>query len=276
MGRIGRPPHPDILTPREWEVLSLLRQALTNGQIGERLGVSANAAKYHVSEILSKLGVNSRWEAAAWRPQAKPWWAAGIAVLGWPLRRLSLPVAAKAAGVAVVGATLVGVGVLVWSVVETSGPRDELVTGPHLQTEPPAPHTSSTPTATPPLRPEPEPAFVAYTVQPGDTVAAIAASFGIDQKYILWNNPDVVSADPDFLKVGEKLAIPSVNGIIYNVKLGDKLSDIASVYQIDVSDIRAFAPNKIGSGTDSVPEGTVLVLPGAVPPPTPAPPAEGQ
>ncbi|MCH8814733.1 MAG: helix-turn-helix transcriptional regulator [Chloroflexi bacterium] len=42
MGKRGRPKHPDILTPREWEVLELLRDGLTNEQIGERLGVSAN------------------------------------------------------------------------------------------------------------------------------------------------------------------------------------------------------------------------------------------
>jgi DNA-binding NarL/FixJ family response regulator len=60
MARRGRPPHPDILTPREWEVLVLLRQGLTNEQIGERPGVSVHAARYHVSEILSKLRASSR------------------------------------------------------------------------------------------------------------------------------------------------------------------------------------------------------------------------
>lgn len=44
----GRPPHPDILTPREWQVLGLLRLRLTNEEIGERLGISADGAKYHV------------------------------------------------------------------------------------------------------------------------------------------------------------------------------------------------------------------------------------
>ncbi|MBI2913174.1 MAG: M23 family metallopeptidase [Chloroflexi bacterium] len=108
-------------------------------------------------------------------------------------------------------------------------------------------------------------------MQPGDTVSSIAASFGIDQSYILWNNPEV-SDDPDFLVVGQKLGIPSVNGIIYNVRLGDSLSDIASVYQVDVSNVVAFVPNKIAS-PDTIPEGAVLVLPGAVPPPPPIPAA---
>jgi DNA-binding NarL/FixJ family response regulator len=55
----GRPPHPDILTPREWQVLDLLRQGLTNEQIAHRLDISPATAKYHVSEIISKLCVTA-------------------------------------------------------------------------------------------------------------------------------------------------------------------------------------------------------------------------
>ena len=72
MARRGRPKHPDILTPREWEVLALLREGLTNEQIGERLGVTRHAARFHVGEIFSKLGVGTREEAAAWQPPAEP------------------------------------------------------------------------------------------------------------------------------------------------------------------------------------------------------------
>ncbi|MGE0059078.1 MAG: LuxR C-terminal-related transcriptional regulator, partial [Dehalococcoidia bacterium] len=53
----GRPPHPDILTPREWEVLELIDQGLTNEQIASQLGISPDGAKYHVAQILAKLGV---------------------------------------------------------------------------------------------------------------------------------------------------------------------------------------------------------------------------
>ena len=69
MGKRGRPRYPDVLTPREWEVLSFLREGLTNEQIAERLGVTLHAARYHVSQILSKLGVATREEAAAWQPE---------------------------------------------------------------------------------------------------------------------------------------------------------------------------------------------------------------
>jgi len=52
MAKRGRPPHPDILTPREWQVLFLIREGLTNEQIAGRLDISLATAKYHVSEIL--------------------------------------------------------------------------------------------------------------------------------------------------------------------------------------------------------------------------------
>jgi DNA-binding CsgD family transcriptional regulator len=71
MAQRGRPPYPDVLTPRQQEVLELVREGLTNDEIARRLGISADGAKFHVSEILSRLGVSSRREAAGWRPDAE-------------------------------------------------------------------------------------------------------------------------------------------------------------------------------------------------------------
>jgi NarL family two-component system response regulator LiaR len=53
------------LTDREQEVLALLVEGLNNLQIAERLVVSRSTVKFHVSSILSKLGVSSRTEAVA-------------------------------------------------------------------------------------------------------------------------------------------------------------------------------------------------------------------
>jgi two-component system, NarL family, response regulator LiaR len=52
------------LTPRERAVLALLIEGLNNPQIAQRLLVSPSTIKSHVSNILAKMGVASRTEAA--------------------------------------------------------------------------------------------------------------------------------------------------------------------------------------------------------------------
>lgn len=54
------------LTARQREVLELIARGYTNPQIADALGVTIDGAKWHVREILSKLGVESREEAAEW------------------------------------------------------------------------------------------------------------------------------------------------------------------------------------------------------------------
>jgi len=53
------------LTEREREVLVLMVEGLNNTQIAGRLTVSPSTIKSHVSNILAKLGVESRTEAVA-------------------------------------------------------------------------------------------------------------------------------------------------------------------------------------------------------------------
>lgn len=58
------------LTPRQEEVMRLMARGLTNGQIAARMGITLAGAKWHVSEVLSKLGVASREEAVSlWRAE---------------------------------------------------------------------------------------------------------------------------------------------------------------------------------------------------------------
>ncbi|HEX8857938.1 MAG TPA: response regulator transcription factor, partial [Actinomycetes bacterium] len=53
------------LTPREREVLRLVAAGRSNKQIADALYISRKTASVHVSNILTKLGVHSRGEAAA-------------------------------------------------------------------------------------------------------------------------------------------------------------------------------------------------------------------
>ena len=96
----GRPRYDDILTPREWQVLELIEAGSTNEQIAERLDISFGTAKYHVAEIISKLGVASREEAPAAARRARvpavPVWP-----FGWLRARFGAPLLAGAMVVAV-------------------------------------------------------------------------------------------------------------------------------------------------------------------------------
>ena len=53
----------EALSPREQEVLNLVRQGFSNGEIGRLLGISRRTARAHVSAILRKLGAVARTEA---------------------------------------------------------------------------------------------------------------------------------------------------------------------------------------------------------------------
>jgi DNA-binding CsgD family transcriptional regulator len=68
VGRVRASQH-EALTRRESEVLALLACGRTNREIAERLIISAKTVEHHVSQILGKLGLRSRAEAAAYATQ---------------------------------------------------------------------------------------------------------------------------------------------------------------------------------------------------------------
>lgn len=54
------------LTPREAEVLALVRQGLANKQIARRLGISERTVKAHLTSTFQRIGVVDRTQAALW------------------------------------------------------------------------------------------------------------------------------------------------------------------------------------------------------------------
>jgi DNA-binding NarL/FixJ family response regulator len=60
-------PSPGVqLTPREAEVLGLVRAGLANKQIARRLGISERTVKAHLTSVFQRIGVADRTQAALW------------------------------------------------------------------------------------------------------------------------------------------------------------------------------------------------------------------
>jgi DNA-binding CsgD family transcriptional regulator/catechol 2,3-dioxygenase-like lactoylglutathione lyase family enzyme len=71
MSRRGRPPHDDLLTPGEWRVVEAVRHGLGNREIASRRGISLDAVKFHIANVLEKLGLASRGELRLWNGVAR-------------------------------------------------------------------------------------------------------------------------------------------------------------------------------------------------------------
>jgi DNA-binding NarL/FixJ family response regulator len=64
-----RPELVDELTPRETEVLRLIAEGLSNGDIADRLVISETTVKSHVNRVLAKLAVRNRAQAVTYAYQ---------------------------------------------------------------------------------------------------------------------------------------------------------------------------------------------------------------
>jgi DNA-binding NarL/FixJ family response regulator len=57
--------HPD-LTPREWEILTLIAQGASNREIAQQLYISEKTVKNHITSLLGRLELRDRTQAAIW------------------------------------------------------------------------------------------------------------------------------------------------------------------------------------------------------------------
>jgi len=109
-----------------------------------------------------------------------------------------------------------------------------------------------------------------HTVQPGETLSNIGQRYGVSTRAILANN--LLIQDGDVLKIGQKLAVPGKEGVLYFVNYGDTVTEIAQRHGVTAAEIVGFAPNELANA-DAIRDGQLILIPGGrrpVPPP-PAP-----
>lgn len=98
-------------------------------------------------------------------------------------------------------------------------------------------------------------AIVEYIVEEGDTIASLSKKFGISQNTILWANN---LSSGSGLKVGQKLIILPVSGVMHYVKSGDTISGLVTKYKGKESETLAF--NNLSNGGD-VYIGDIIIIP---------------
>ncbi|MXZ89385.1 MAG: helix-turn-helix transcriptional regulator, partial [Dehalococcoidia bacterium] len=127
--RRGRPRHPDILTPAEWRVLDELRAGGTNVEIAVRLGVSPDAVKFHISNMLAKLGLEDRQQLASWDRDSERGRLRALLAIPVALGSLARPLVWLGAGTAVLaGAAAIAVVLVVVPVSDEAVPVIPLAT----------------------------------------------------------------------------------------------------------------------------------------------------
>jgi murein DD-endopeptidase MepM/ murein hydrolase activator NlpD len=105
-----------------------------------------------------------------------------------------------------------------------------------------------------------------YTVQSGDTLSKIAARFGLKANgdvapwdlLVHSNRPDIVNAD-DFIQPGQKLRVPSQNGILHVVISGESTAALAKAYGVAPKDLMNASSQAIGEGGSLQPGQEVLI-----------------
>jgi murein DD-endopeptidase MepM/ murein hydrolase activator NlpD len=101
-----------------------------------------------------------------------------------------------------------------------------------------------------------------YTVSKGDSIFSISVKFKIKPESILWANYDQLNDNPDMLKLGQRLAIPPVDGVWYKWQKDDKLADVAGRFKVDPAAILSWPANHLDLTNPVVKEGSFVMIPG--------------
>lgn len=99
--------------------------------------------------------------------------------------------------------------------------------------------------------------FKTYTVKAGDSISTISRKFGLSNISTLIAVNDISNVRT--LRSGQKLKIPSTDGLIYKVQPGDSLNALSVRYHVSVEEI--LDANDLAS--DTLAKGMELFIPGA-------------
>ncbi len=105
--------------------------------------------------------------------------------------------------------------------------------------------------------------ITSYVVKDGDTVASVAAQFGVSTDTIKWAN----NLTADTLTPGSTLQVLPVDGVLYTVKDGDTVASIATKYNVDQSRLVLYNDLDLSGLTAN----SKIILPGAILPDTERP-----
>ncbi len=106
--------------------------------------------------------------------------------------------------------------------------------------------------------------IVEYTVQAGDTIIDIAQNYGLDPKTVFAANYNLLEDDPHNLQVGQQLTILPVDGVLRVWFPGEKISTVATYYQVKPEDFLNYPPNHLDPNTTQIAAGTPVIIPGGV------------
>ncbi len=110
--------------------------------------------------------------------------------------------------------------------------------------------------------------IIEYEVQAGDTLQSIADNFEISLNTLLFANNLTKSSK---IKVGQKLVILPVSGLVHFVKSGDTLSEIAQKYKAKIEEIMEW--NEMADESE-IYVGDILIIPNGVAPEKPVLPVQ--
>lgn len=98
--------------------------------------------------------------------------------------------------------------------------------------------------------------IVEYEIETGDNLSSIAHKFDITLDTLLWANDLNKNS---LIQPGQKLVVLPVSGVLYIIREGDTLSEIAETYHAEIKDIISF--NEL-SNINDIFIGDILIIPG--------------